>query len=89
MIIGQSMANTIQFRGNCMGVKLRERGPNDPHITVILEVEDDENWYEQCDFSSYWLDELIEKLQQAKKFCESQEPDNYENHQYGWKFSNE
>lgn len=37
-------------------------------------------------FSSYWIDDLIEQLKNAKSFIESQEPDVYEKRQYGFKF---
>lgn len=80
------MANA-NFRGKCMGVKLKPRGAKDPHIMVTLEIEDDEVWFPK-DFvvSSYWLDELIEQLQAAQAFCASQDLDLYNGRQFGWKF---
>lgn len=78
----------IEFKGNCKGVKLTKRGENDPHIMVSILVEDDGNWFvdEKNKFSSYWIDDLIEQLNNAKSFIESQEPDIYEDKQYGFKF---
>lgn len=76
-----------QFRGKCMGVTLEPRGPGDNHIMVTLEIEDDENWFEKMSVSSYWIDELIEQLQAAKKYCETQKPDkDNKGKQYGWNF---
>ncbi len=79
----------IEFKGNCKGVRLEKRGKNDNHIKVILLTEDDDNWFEGDSFSSFWIDELIEKLIQAKKFIETQEPDIYDGVQYGYKFLND
>lgn len=73
------------FRGDCMGVKISERGPGDPHLMFTLEVEDDENWFEKETVSSAWIDELIEQLQIAQTYLETQEPDIHNNIQYGWK----
>ena len=78
--------NIIEFKGECRGIALRKRGANDPHIEIVLLVEDDETWYDTGSFSSYWIDELIEKLQEAKKYIETQEPDIYDGRQYGYKF---
>lgn len=80
------MENNIEFKGNCKGVRLKKRGADDNHISVQLLTEDDEMWYEGDSFSSYWIDELIEQLQNAKKFIETQDPDIYNNRQFGWKF---
>jgi len=78
----------IEFKGECKGVRLEKRGENDNHIIVKILTEDDESWFESDKFSSYWIDEMIEKLQEAKKYIESQEPDIYDNRQYGYRFSN-
>ena len=45
-----------------------------------------ERIYEKNKFSSYWIDDLIEQLNNAKLFIESQEPDIYKDKQYGFKF---
>lgn len=76
----------MNFRGDCMGVRLEKRDDKDKHIVVVLETEDDEQWFEKTSFSSYWLDELIEVLQAASSFCKSQEPDIVKGEQFGWKF---
>ena len=78
--------NIVEFKGKCKGIGLRKRGIDDPHIEVVLLVEDDEIWHETGSFSSYWVDELIEKLQEAKKYIETKEPDVYNGTQYGYKF---
>ena len=82
------MSEKIDFKGNCKGIRLTRRGENDPHIMVSILTEDDENWFvdEKNKFSSYWIDDLIEQLKNAKSFIESQEPDVYEKRQYGFKF---
>jgi hypothetical protein len=76
-----------------MGVSLQPRSETngkatDQHISFSIEIEDDENWFPMDgSTSSYWLDELIEQLQRAKTYCESQKPDIAKNgRQYGWKF---
>lgn len=78
----------IEFKGSCKGVRLEKRGSNDNHIQVVLLTEDDENWFDGERFSSYWIDEMIEKLQDAKRYIETQEPDIYNGRQYGYRFSN-
>jgi hypothetical protein len=79
--------NIIEFKGDCKGVRLKNRSENDNHICVEILTEDDENWFvSETSFSSYWIDELIEQLQNAKSFIETQEPDIYKNKQYGFKF---
>ena len=82
------MSEKIDFKGDCKGIRLTRRGENDPHIMVNILTEDDENWFvnENNTFSSYWIDDLIKQLNNAKSFIESQEPDIYENNQYGFKF---
>lgn len=81
------MANKIEFKGQCKGVILTKRGEHDEHICIQILTEDDENWFASANaFSSGWIDELIEQLQQAKKYLETQEPDLHEGRQYGWKF---
>lgn len=81
------MENKIEFKGKCKGVKLIKRSENDNHICVIIITEDDENWFEsETSFSSYWIDELIEQLKNAKSFLETQNPSIHEGRQYGWEF---
>lgn len=81
----------MEFKGNCIGVRLEERGPNDPHICFTLMVENDENWFDKMSVSSYWLDETIAVLQVAKDAIERRgEPDIDEKTggTYGYKFKN-
>lgn len=80
--------NKIEFKGECKGIQLTKRGENDPHIMVSILTEDDEDWFidEKNKFSSYWIDDLINQLQKAKLFINTQEPDIYKDKQYGFKF---
>ena len=83
------MEQKITFKGRCKGVELIKRGINDNHICINILTEDDGNWFvskSEIGFSSSWIDELIEQLQNAKKYIETQEPDMYEGRQYGYKF---
>lgn len=77
------------FRGACMGVSLRRRGPEDPHVVVVLEIEDDDVWHEKLEVSSHWLDELIEQLRRARDAASSQKADMHNGRQYGWRFREE
>ncbi len=79
---------SVSFNGNCKGVRLKKRSKKDDHIVVVIMTEDDGKWIDIDEFSSFWIDEMIEKLQEAKKFIETQEPDiyNYNGKQYGYKF---
>jgi len=74
------------FLAKCMGVRLRQRGLRDPHITFSLLVEDDGRWYEKDAISSHWLEELIGVLRVALTVCRSQEPDVVRGQQYGWRW---
>lgn len=60
----------VDFKRENRGVRLKNRGSNDPHIIVTLLSEDDEMWFEKCSFSSSWLDEMIEVLSAAKDWME-------------------
>jgi hypothetical protein len=88
------MLNKVEFKGECMGVGLRERGSSngDNHVMIVLMTEDDENWFEKDILSSHWLDELINMLQTAKSYMQTNcDPDIYEiapgnSRQYGFKF---
>lgn len=75
-----------EFKGQCMGVGLSDRLSVDSHITVHTMVEDDGEWYVTNHFSSYWIDELIQKLQEANNYLKTQTPDIYDHKQYGYKF---
>lgn len=80
----------MDFKGNCKGVRLVKREENDPHICIQILTGDDGNWFvdDKSKFSSYWIDDLITQLQEAKSYIESQDPDIYEGKQYGYKFKN-
>lgn len=62
---------TTQFLGSCIGVRLKDRGKDDPHQLVTVLVEDDENWHDKMTVSSFWLDEAIAQLQAAKQYLET------------------
>lgn len=73
--------NKLEFTGSCFKIELCQRGGGDLHINVKVHVED-----VKMNFSSYWLDELIEKLQAAREYCGTQKPDLVTGRQYGWRF---
>lgn len=54
-----------EIKGKCFGVRLEERKDYEP--LIIIMCEDDENWFDELSFSSYWLDELIKILKIIKK----------------------
>lgn len=61
-----------EFKGLQFGVRLIQRGPNDPHVCIQLLAEDDEHWFELGNsFSAYWLDDLIMQLNTAKDALDS------------------
>ena len=72
-----------EFLGNCIGVRLKDRGKDDKHQLIVLLIEDDENWYEKVQFSSFWLDEAIAILKKAKKYLKN----NYAKDKDGFGFS--
>lgn len=73
-----------EFKGGQFGVRLVPRGGNDPHVCIQLLGEDDENWFEIGNsFSSFWIDDLIQQLQIAKKAMEALPKDR---HGYGREF---
>ena len=52
-----------EFLGACKGVRLVKRGPDDPHICLLILTEDDDNWFPSKEpFSSFWLDDLLVQL---------------------------
>ena len=79
-----------EFKGDCIGVQLTERGPDplDKHIVINLLIEDDENWFESgFSVSSAWIDETIEMLEEARWYMKDHaDPDITDGKQYGWKF---
>lgn len=72
------------YKGDCMGVGLDRRGDKDNHIMLTLMIGDDGNWHDR-DFQvdSYWIDELIEKLEDAKSYMERKCINDGDS---GWKF---
>jgi hypothetical protein len=75
----------VEFKGKCKGVRLIKRSTDDSHISFQLMTEDDENWIidESSRTSSYWIDELIAVLTQARAFMQTQVP---EENGFGFKF---
>lgn len=61
------------FLGDCFGVVLTKRGPNDPHVCFTIIVEDDGTWAERSESSFYWMKDLQDVLKAStkfvKKFC--------------------
>ena len=86
IIDGECEYGVPRFHGGCVGVDVSPRGKDDPHIMIVLCVEDDETWHRQLSVSSAWLEELIAVLYEAHRFCLSQEADMDNDRQYGWKF---
>mgnify|MGYP000982489193 CR=1 FL=1 len=79
---------TKTFLGKCFGIGLRMRGSRDKHVWFDILVEDDGTWFiPSSGSSSYWMPELIQKLQEAHEWVEIYcEPDIYDKQQFGWKF---
>ena len=78
------------FKGDCKGIRLEQRAPNDLHIIMKVLTEDDGNWFvdEGHGFSSSWCDDLIEQIEDAQRWMKKHGvPDIAKNNrQYGWKF---
>jgi hypothetical protein len=72
------------FLGRCMGVGLKQRGPEDLHVCLVILSEDDGNWFaSDRGFSSHWTDDLLRQLQAARRWmADNCDPDGH----YGWKF---
>ena len=79
------MMNEVIFQGECHRVILQNRGLNDKHVCILIESEDDGNWFaSESPFSSYWLPKLIPLMNAAMSYLESnciKDPDGY-----GWSF---
>lgn len=78
----------IESKGDQFGFRIVNRGTNDSHALLEIISEDDEKWHKSMDFSSFWIDDLIEQLQKAKTLLESDafEDDVYSNGTFGRKF---
>jgi hypothetical protein len=56
-----------EFLGNCIGVRVQERPGTSPSFSIL--IEDDGNWSAvDVVIDTYWLDEMIEQLQAARKY---------------------
>lgn len=85
----EAKAGQVDFKGDCMGVRLVKRDPNDNHICVQYLVEDDESWYvsHNCGYSTAWCDEAALVMKKAMKWMKSNcVPDVYDGSQCGWRF---
>ena len=74
------------FLGECFGVGLKKRniGENDAHVSFTILVEDDGYWFPHRDFaSSYWLPDLVEAINAAQAWVEKHCK---KDGQYGYKF---
>ena len=65
----------INYKWQCIQVWLSKRWEKDNHILVSISIEDDDNWNEALKISNYRLDEMINKLQEAKDFIDKQDKD--------------
>jgi len=76
------------FLGNIMGVVLRNRKKDDPHVVFQIISEDDEYWFLSTNSSSsHWLEDYRQVLAEVDRWCnENCEPDMYKEIQCGWKF---
>ncbi len=69
----KTLVNTI--KGRCLGVEIYKEdydweGELKTHFLVEFLVEDDGSWCKQdLTFDTHWLDDCIEVLQKAKKYC--------------------
>lgn len=57
----------ITIKNDQFGIIIKKRDPskNDDHCMLELLGEDDEYWFHITDFSSFWLDDLIETLNEV------------------------
>lgn len=66
------IGNEHTFLGECTGIALVPRGVGDghikgDHITYLILVEDDGNWFvSRYPVSIYWLDDLEKQIKQVK-----------------------
>lgn len=76
------------FLGKVHGVLLCQRDHNDKHVCFKIIHEDDGYWYLSTTGASiHWVDDFINVLDKAKKWCERYcEADIQSGKQYGWKF---
>jgi len=59
------------FLGSCLGIALEERDVDDPHVMILIIVEDDGSWFvDSGGFSSYWLYDLREQIIKAEEWMD-------------------
>ena len=60
------------FKGSCAGVVIYRRSTNESHLCFIPICEDDGNWFvAKHGWSTYWLDELYNQMDQAYHWLEN------------------
>ena len=74
------------FLGECTGIALIPRGPNDSHICFMHLTEDDGCWFQSSGIhSTFWLTDLAEVLAAVREWLEANaDPDSPT--RIGWKF---
>lgn len=72
------------FLGECIGVALEPRGPDDSHVVFYTLVEDDGNWHVASvdGFSSVWINDLFSVVEEARRWMIK----NCDKDGTGWKF---
>ena len=71
--------------GDCKGIALSLRGPDDPHICFTILTEDDGNWHVSSGRSSaYWLADLEEVMGRINTWLEQ----HADKDPYGWSYPN-
>lgn len=68
------------------GIDFVERGQNDKHVCITLFDEDDGYFWEISNFSSFWLDDMIDLLQRAKSELETNTERFEKDGEWGYKF---
>jgi len=73
----------LDFKGECKGVRLVQRGKTDKQVCIQIITEDDGNWsVDGGAFSSYWFDDLQTQLNAAKAYMDA----NCTKGQWGYEF---
>lgn len=59
-----------EIKNEQFGVRIEPHFEDHPGHLITLLSEDDDNWFEVGNpFSCWWLDDLIDVLEKAKKMC--------------------
>jgi hypothetical protein len=58
----------MKFLGECFGIEIKDNGHDNNYKLLSVMVQNDEVWFNKEEFSSYWLDDLINVLTQAKNY---------------------